>query len=226
LLLYKSRSDFILPIMRLYAAADLHGKRHHFNAVKEGIRESGADVAVLAGDVLNYGRGRPFLPMLEDLPVPVFMVLGNSDSPRLDRWTATSRNVRSLHLKVVPFKGVAFVGISGTLPIPFHSRAGWHEAQNLKHLAALTHRRSILVAHPPPHGCRDQVLGRFSAGSRGLARLVRETKPAVMLCGHIHEAAGVAHMGDTLVVNCALGGDRRGALIVVEKDRLPSAAML
>ena len=212
--------------MRLYAAADLHGKRHHFDTVKEGIRKSGADVVVLAGDVLNYGRGRLILPMLEDLPVPVFMVRGNSDPPRLDRWTANSRNVSSLHLKAVSFKGVEFVGISGTLPIPFHSRAGWHEARRLKQLAALTHPRSILVAHPPPHGCRDQVLGRFSAGSRGLARLVREAQPAVMLCGHIHEAAGVAHMGGTLVVNCALGGHRRGAVIAVEQDRVPFVEML
>ena len=212
--------------MRLYAAADLHGKRQHFDTVKEGVRTSRADAVVLAGDVLHYGRGRPLLPMLENLPVPVFVVRGNSDPTRLDHWAAASRNVCALHLNAVPFNGVELVGISGTLPIPFHSRAGWREAQGLKQLTALMHPGSILVAHPPPHGCCDQVLGRFSAGSRGLARLVRATKPAVMLCGHIHEAAGMTHLGDTLVVNCALGDQRRGAVVVVEEGRRPSAEML
>ena len=212
--------------MRLYAAADLHGKRRHFETVKEGLRQSRADAVVLAGDILNYGRGRPFLSILERLSRPVFIVRGNSDPFHLDRWAAASQNVHSLHLNAVPFNGIELVGISGTLPIPFRSRAGWREANRLKRLAGLTHTGSILVAHPPPYGCRDQVLGRFSAGSRGLARLVRESKPAVMFCGHIHEAAGTAPLGDTLVVNCALGADRHGVLVVLEKDKPPAVQML
>jgi hypothetical protein len=212
--------------MRIYAAADLHGKHRNFKIVREGLRESRADAVVLAGDLLNYGCGRPFLPMLEDLPMPVFMVRGNSDPSSLDRWAAASRNVTSLHLSTVSVSGFELMGISGTLPIPFHSRAGWREAQGLKRLAALIHSHSVLVAHPPPHGCRDQVLGRFSAGSRGLSRLVRQSPPAVMICGHIHEAAGIAHLEDTLVVNCALGGGRRGALILLEEGQRPFAEML
>lgn len=212
--------------MRLLAAADLHGKRQRFTAVVEGLRQSRADAVVLAGDILNYGRGRPFLPMLEDLPVPVFMVRGNSDPARLDGWAAGSRNVRSLHLNRVPFQGIALAGISGTLPIPFHSRAGWREKRHLERLAALVDSRSILVAHPPPYGCRDQVMGRFSAGSRGLLRLVRGASPRVMICGHIHEAAGFDRLGDTLVVNCALNHRRRGAVIELTEGRPASAEMI
>jgi len=212
--------------MRLYAAADLHGKRDNFEIVQEGLRQTRADALVLAGDLLNYGRGRPFLDILENLPVPVFLVRGNSDPHYLDRWTTVSRNVRSLHLNAVPLNEFELVGISGTLPIPFHTRAGWRETHCLNRLAALTHAHSILVAHPPPHGCRDQVLGRFSAGSRGLLRLVRQSHPVVMICGHIHEAAGVAQMKDTLVVNCALGSGRRGALIALGKGRQPFVEML
>ena len=212
--------------MRLFAAADLHGKPQRFTAVKEGQRQSRADAVVLAGDILNYGRGRLFLPMLEDLPVPVFIVRGNSDPARLDGWAAASPNVRSLHMDVFSFQGVTLAGISGTLPIPFRSRAGWRETRHLERLAPLVDSRSILVAHPPPYGCCDQVMGHFSAGSRGLLRLVRETSPRVMICGHIHEAAGAARLGNTLVVNCALGNDRRGALIELMEGRPPNVEML
>jgi Icc-related predicted phosphoesterase len=212
--------------MRLYAAADLHGKRRRFMTVLDNLRHCRADALVLAGDILNYGRGRELLPLIEGLPLPVFMVRGNSDPPALERWAAACRNVHPIHLKAIALHGFELVGVSGTLPIPFHSRAGWREARALRHLGTLAKPCSIVVAHPPPYGCRDQVMGRFSAGSRGLARLIRAFSPAVMVCGHIHEAAGVGTLGASLVVNCALGASRRGALIVLEEGHPPTAEML
>lgn len=212
--------------MRIFAASDLHGKYRHIAAIQDGIRQSRADVVLLAGDILNYRRRPDLLLLLDQLPVPVFIVRGNSDPVYLERWAATSRNVRSLHLNPVSLGGVDLVGVSGTLPIPFHSRAGWHETQTLRKLAPMVHSRAVVVAHPPPHGCRDQVLGRFHAGSRRLSQLIHETSPAVMICGHIHEAAGVDRMGDTLVVNCALGPNRYGATVVLEDGQAPAAVML
>jgi len=212
--------------MRIYAAADLHGKQRYISTIEEGIQKSRADAVVLAGDVLNYRGGRSLLPFLNDLPIPVFLVRGNSDPVYLERWAVGRRNVRSLHLTPVVFNGVELVGVSGTLPLPFHSRAGWHEPRTLRQLAPLLHSRSILVAHPPPYGCCDQVLGRFHAGSRGITRLVRETRPAVMICGHIHEASGLGRIGATRVVNCALGADRRGAMVIIGDGGTVEADML
>jgi Icc-related predicted phosphoesterase len=212
--------------MRLYAASDLHGKCRYRETIKDGIRRSRADAVVLAGDILNYRRNPDLLRFLDDLPVPVFFVRGNSDPPFLERWAAQSRKVRSLHLAPRVLNGVGLVGLSGTIPLPFHSRVGWHEPRMLRRLAPLVHAGMIVVAHPPPHGCRDRVLGRWPAGSRGLSRLARKTVPAVMVCGHIHEAAGVDRLGDTLVVNCALGPDCLGAQIVLEDGRAPSVEML
>lgn len=212
--------------MRIFAASDLHGKHRHIATIQDGIRQSRADAVVLAGDILNYRRRPNLLMALDELPVPVFIVRGNSDPAYLERWAAQSRNVRSLHLNRVALAGVDLVGVGGTLPIPFHSRAGWQEAQSLRHLAPMVHSRTILVAHPPPWGCCDQVVGRFHAGSRGLSRLIHERSPAVMICGHIHEAAGVDRMADTLVVNCALGPNRHGATIVIEDGQAPVATML
>jgi len=212
--------------MRIFAASDLHGKKRHFAALQDGIRQSRADAVVLAGDILNYRRRPELLLLLEALPVPVFIVRGNSDPVYLERWAAQSRNVRSLHLNRVALNGVDLVGVGGTLPIPFHSRAGWHEAQTLRRLAPMVHSRTIVVAHPPPWGCRDQVMGRFHAGSRGLSKLIHERSPAVIICGHIHEAAGVDRMGDTVVVNCALGPHRYGAAVVLEDSQAPAVTML
>lgn len=212
--------------MRIYAAADLHGRWEHLATLEEGLDRCRADVLVLAGDLLQYGRGRELLPALEAFAVPVLMVRGNSDPRFVERWAAGARNLRSLHRASVSIDGFDFVGAGGTLPIPFYSLAGWREPRTLAHLRHLLHSRAILVAHPPPRGCRDRVLGRFHAGSRGLARLIARTAPAVMICGHIHEAAGVGRLGSTLVVNCALGPGCRGALITVTDGRPPCAELL
>lgn len=212
--------------MRIYAASDLHGKKRYFDLLQDGIRQNRADAVVLAGDILNYRRRPDLLWLLETLPLPVFIVRGNSDPGSLERWAAQSRNVRSLHLSGVTFDGVDLVGVSGTIPIPFHSRAGWQESQSLRHLAPMVHSRTIVVAHPPPRGCRDRVMGHFHAGSRGLSRLINDRSPAVMICGHIHEAAGVDRLGDTLVVNCALGPNRYGAMVVLKDGQAPTVNML
>lgn len=212
--------------MRLYAAADLHGKFRHFATIHDKLRQIQADAVVLAGDILSYRRSRDWRRFLENLPVNVFFVRGNSDPAHLEQWARASRNVRSLHLAPVDLGRFDLVGVSGTLPLPFHSRTGWNETRVLRRLKPMVHSRAVLVAHPPPRGHCDRVLGRFHAGSRGLFRLIRETCPAVAICGHIHEAAGMDRIGDTLVVNCALGPGCCGAKIDLEEGCAPSAEML
>lgn len=86
---------------------------------------------------------------------------------------------------------------------------------------------SVLVTHPPPYGVRDRVLGRFHAGSRAVRRLVDLFSPALVICGHIHEQAGVETIGRTTVVNCAMGGrSGAGALISYDGESAPVCRML
>jgi Icc-related predicted phosphoesterase len=91
---------------------------------------------------------------------------------------------------------------------------------------SLVNGHSVLVAHPPPLGTLDEVLGRFHAGSRGLFELISRRQPALFICGHIHERPGTAFIGQTFVVNCNMGRTGGGALIEFEKGETPEARML
>jgi Icc-related predicted phosphoesterase len=210
----------------IYAAADLHGRESRFEIVARQAERPEIQALVLAGDMVSYGRGHAILERLAALPKPVFVVRGNTDPVRIENTIAATRRMHSLHLERRSYRRHQFVGVGGTLPIPFRSRIGWSETEILKRLAPMLTTRSILVVHPPPWGVRDRVAGRWHAGSRGLRRLIEATNPAVLICGHIHEAAGIEWLGRTLVVNCALGKRGRGAIISFDGRTTPTARMI
>ncbi len=85
---------------------------------------------------------------------------------------------------------------------------------------------SILVAHPPPHNTVDKVMGRFPSGSKALRQLTLKYQPSVLICGHIHENAGAAFLGRTLVVNCSMAKKGAGMLIDYQEGKEPQATML
>lgn len=210
----------------LYAAADLHGRQTGIEIVARQANRAEVQAVVLAGDVVHYHRGHEIIDRLAALPKPVYAVRGNTDPRRVDRLMAASRRFHPLDFKRGQIHSLPIVGVNGTLPIPFFSRIGWFEAQHLDRLAAQIDSRTIMVAHPPPWGIRDRVAGRWHAGSRGLRRLVEKVSPAVLICGHIHEAAGIEKLGRTLVINCALGKQGQGAIIWYDGHSRPTAQML
>ncbi len=215
-----------MDTIRIYAAADLHGRSSSFDIVAQRANSGDVQAVVLAGDLVQYRWGHAQLARLAALPQPVYAVRGNTDPPRIEEAMGPAGQLFSLHLQARQCFGLRLVGVSGTLPVPLGTRIGWSETKSLVRLGSLIDAHSILVAHPPPWGVRDRVAGRWHAGSRGLRRLIAAHSPAVVICGHIHEAAGIAWLGRTLVVNCALGKQGQGAIISYDGKHLPTAHML
>jgi Icc-related predicted phosphoesterase len=155
---------------------------------------------------------------LSDMPVPVIAVRGNTDLPVVDRLIDRYPNVSNAHLKKIAVKDRWFIGMGGTVPVPFRSRIRFREKRALQKAGALLNKTSVLVVHPPPWGTLDRVFGKFHAGSKGLLRLLDEAEPALCICGHIHEMPGYEHIGRTLVVNCSIGWRGAGSLIELSED--------
>ena len=213
--------------MLIYAAADIHGHSRRIRSLKRQIAAHRPDVLVLAGDISRRWRPDVVLDGLNRLDLPVLVIRGNSDSRNLVRMLQSFSRLRSIHLSVARFNGVEIVGIGGTLPLPFHSRLGFKETEAVTRMSDMLGAHSVLVVHPPPYGVRDRVLGRFHAGSRAVRRLVDHCSPALVICGHIHEQAGVETVGKTTVVNCAMGGrSGAGALIRYDGESAPGCRML
>jgi hypothetical protein len=118
------------------------------------------------------------------------------------------------------------VGLSGTIPVPFRSRIRFKEKQLFKSVEAMIDKHTVVVAHPPPFGYLDDVFGHIHAGSKHLYDLAIKCQPMLVLCGHIHECAGMATIGKTMVINCNMAGQNDGALIEVDPSATPRVTFL
>jgi Icc-related predicted phosphoesterase len=212
--------------MLIYAVSDIHGNPEKLSKIRRNVVERNPDVLVVAGDLTNYHGHRRVVSGLNDMGLPVLAVRGNSDLPVVDRLLRAFPQTDSLHLKETVLKGVRFTGVSGAIPVPFRTRLRWVERPVLEQMIGLVEELSILVAHPPPWGTLDEVMGRFHAGCRGIEEIVRKRQPRMLICGHIHERPGTARLGKTLVVNCNMGRRRAGVMIDWSASGEPGVEMI
>jgi len=212
--------------MRIYAVADIHGQPDKIKLILANTLQLNPDVLVVAGDIASYTGSAEILAQLNDIPVPVLAVRGNTDLPRIKNLLQFFSNISLLHLKQVTVCNTHFIGVSGCIPIPFSSRICLNQTKVVKELKPLIKSNSVLVAHPPPWGTLDKVLGRFHAGCRGLKKVINICRPMLMICGHIHESFGSVLFEKTIVVNCAIGNNHAGAIIELGKDKNIKVEML
>jgi len=210
----------------IYATADLHGHLDRLVRIADNIAALKPGVLVIAGDITGHREPDAYIRRLNELPVPVLTVRGNMDAREIERFIDLCPNVISLHQSEVILDGVRFVGMGGTIPVPFSSRICLREKQMIAAMDHLIEADSVLVAHPPPYGTLDEGLGNLHAGSKGLRRLILEKQPKMLICGHIHEKPGWAFIEKTLVVNSSMGRIGAGALITLNGDAAPTVRML
>jgi len=212
--------------MRIYAVADIHGKSKRIRRVKENIADYEPDLLIAAGDICKFFNPEPAITALNDLPIPVFALRGNSDRKRVENLIDASENISALHLSRHEINGIAMAGIGGTIPIPFRTRVAFREKALFQRFSHMAKRADVLVAHPPPFGFLDLVGGKAHAGWKRLTDLITEREPTLVICGHIHESAGFALTGRTMVVNCAMGSGRGGAIVDIKKGAIPQIRMV
>lgn len=212
--------------MRIYAVADIHGKSDRIALIKEKLSHFKPDALVIAGDITNYSNSAAVIEQFNKMPVPVLAIRGNTDLPGVDRLLDHFPNTTSLHLKKHKIRDIDFVGVSGTIPVPFSSLISIREKKIMNALSARINENSVLVAHPPPRGVLDEAFGRFHAGCRRLHQLVLQHQPKLLLCGHIHEAPGVSSIGKTQVVNCCVTRNGKGAKVDFDSNGALKIEML
>jgi Icc-related predicted phosphoesterase len=184
----------------------LHG---NLAALERILADAGpVDAILLGGDITHFGSpadAQAAVRLAQTSGAAVLAVAGNCDSPEIDRHLVQMGV--SLHARGVSLDAIGLHGLSAIPPW----RAGMHQFTEEELAAALeagfaqlggAAKHGMLV-HVPPHGLSlDRiVLGRH-AGSTAVRAFVEKAEPCLVVCGHIHESAGVEQLGPTTVVNC------------------------
>ena len=193
--------------------ADIHGKPDRIRQIRRHISATRPHVLIMAGDISGLTSPCRMLRQINALPVPVLYVRGNSDRRKFERFVKQFRNITSIHATRMLMHAIPITGVGGTIPVPFRSKISFAETSLLRRVEPLIGENTVLVVHPPPRGVLDAVLGRFHVGSINLRHFIESVQPRLVICGHIHECAGIGAIGKTRVVNCSMSRNHNGALI-------------
>jgi Icc-related predicted phosphoesterase len=196
--------------MKLALTSDLHGK------LPSSVPS--ADLLVIAGDVCPdfYGdyEGEEqlswlvshFAPWAESMAIPIVMVWGNHDfvgqyQPQRGIVKALPGNVTLLNNSQAELFGKTFYGTSYVLPCGRWAFTAAEE-QIREHLEYAA-RPDVMISHGPPWGFGDRCYDGRHAGSMALLHWIERKQPSLLVCGHIHEAAGSYSIDNTRLANVA-----------------------
>ncbi len=184
---------------RFLAVADIHSQAAAIQRVREAAQRHAPDAIIIAGDLTNYGDMAEVRRVLDSLPGRVLAIPGNLDVPRAFEAGIATSHAESLVGQRIEVDGIGIVG---------------------PHPRAVTQATpcDILVLHEPPWGFLDDVGGGRHIGFREHLNLLRRLRPKALLCGHCHESPGVVTHAGTVVINCTLGSNGRGALVECDGD--------
>jgi len=211
----KSRAVFERSLVRLLAAADIHGALDVYEWLVELAREHNAELVVLAGDLFagDWADGQrmqaqQIIARLKRVDVPCFYIMGNDDNVALEY---EDEQIMPLHGRRLHCGIFSFVGYEYTPPFLGNAfvKPEAEIEKDLQSLEPLLGEQAILVTHAPAYGTLDQSFAGEHVGSRSLAALLGRTRVLAHIHGHIHGTFG-RHSNH---FNVASAGQRRAIVI-------------
>lgn len=176
--------------MRVLGFSDVHTDLAACRRLLE--LSDGADLVVGAGDFASVHDGlAPTLEALAPITTPTVLVPGNNETEDALRSAAAGWPAATvLHGQEATVAGVTVFGLGAGIPT-----TPWDWSFDLDEEAAADRLEglgegSLLVLHSPPHGHCDQSSSGDHLGSSAIADAITERKPALAVCGHIHESWG------------------------------------
>jgi Icc-related predicted phosphoesterase len=188
--------------VRILAFSDLH------RDLEQGARlvemSADADVVIGAGDFASMHEGlEETIGALATIETPTVLVPGNNETvDALREATASWSAATVLHGEGTTIEGTEFYGLGAGIPVtPWDWSFDLDDEAATEMLAACP-GAAVLVLHSPPKEHCDSAGGGGNFGSPALLHAIKEKRPRLAVCGHIHESWGCeSRVGETPVRN-------------------------
>lgn len=187
-----------------------------------------AQAVLIAGDITNIGNRKTahrVLKTIEAINPHIYAQIGNMDTEEVHA-LLTEKQINIHASSVMLGHGVGLLGLGYSTPTPFHTPSEVSETQLASWLDQAYGKlpsceHLVLMSHMPPHGTKTDVLySGQSVGSKAVRDFIESRRPAICLCGHIHEAKGVDAIGDTQIINPGVFARGGYAVIRLTEDGL------
>lgn len=194
--------------MRILCVSDLHADLAACAGVVE--RSASVDAVIVAGDFARQHRLlRETIEALRPITTPCVLVPGNNERPEdlrsaCEGWPAAC----VLHGSGCVVDGVPFWGLGAGVPVtPFGAWSFDLTENEVRPMLTGVTAGGVLVSHSPPKGIADRTGAGQSAGSVAVLEAIKHARPALVVCGHIHDSWGSdEQIGPTRVVNAGPSG--------------------
>lgn len=193
-------------LLKFVAISDTHG-RH------KSVRLPAGDVLLHAGDITYKGERSEtenFLTWFAQQPFEHKIFIAGNHDFFFERKSKTEIDSLIPHgVHYLKDSGISINGIHvwGSPVTPwfydwaFNRRRG---VDILKHWSLIPANTNLLITHGPAFGILDTVINDTRVGDKDLLQKISEVKPAVHLCGHVHESYGKQKRGTTKHINASV----------------------
>jgi Icc-related predicted phosphoesterase len=145
-------------------------------------------------------------PWLQKVDAPQVVTWGNHD------WCGQVRAWWPDDPRIVVDRVVTVAGLNvwaSPWSLPFGDWAFMKDERELAPIYdAIPMDTDIIVSHGPPYGIGDTNAAGQHCGSRELLIAIKRVHPRLVVCGHIHEGAGIYDCQGIRIVNASVVNER------------------
>ena len=192
--------------MKFVAISDTHCRHHNLRLPK-------GDVLLHAGDICYKGQKDEvvdFLKWFSQQPFQYKIFIAGNHDFFLESAKASEieklipENVTYLNDCSITIEGLKIWG-SPVTPWFFNWAFNRHRGEEIKtHWDLIPADTAVLLTHGPVLGIHDMVINSQRVGCRDLLDKVKEIKPRVHVCGHIHEGYGTLQKFGVKFINASV----------------------
>ena len=200
--------------MKILAFGDIHGDQAMAKKLADQAEKENVDLVVVCGDITYHEQS------LDNIIGPfvkkgkrVILIPGNHESLATADFLSELYGATNLHGYSIKFKDIGMFGCGLANVGP--NMISEEEIYNVlkKGFQGLKDSKvKIMVSHNHPSGSQMEKFSQFIPGSTGVRKAIDKFHPDIVLCSHVHEAAGIEEkIKNTKVINVG----KAGKIIVV-----------